>query len=171
VRRLRLFPRKCLVDGELLARLDGPLELVKKPERIVAAIAAGDVKGERSMGVSRACADGGVGSLFAIDFKPTAVRKPNLCGVRRAPRRRGDARARQPMGAVHINKPALSAAERLLIERLARMLPVCYAEADKFVNESSSTRMWSTPAASWLAQMRPGETAAAAAAGHRPPLA
>jgi hypothetical protein len=84
VRRLRLFPRKCLVDGELLARLDGPLELVKKPERIVAAIAAGDVKGERSMGASRARADGGVGSLFAIEFKPTAVRKPNLYGARDA---------------------------------------------------------------------------------------
>jgi hypothetical protein len=76
VRRLRLFPRKCLVDGELIERLDGPLELVKKPKRIVAAIAAGDVKGERSMGASRARADGGVGSHFAIKFKPTAVRKP-----------------------------------------------------------------------------------------------
>jgi hypothetical protein len=84
VRRLRLFPRKCLVDGELLARLDGPLELVKKAERFVAAIAAGDVKGERSMGASRARADSGVGSLFAIEFKPTAVRKPNLYGARHA---------------------------------------------------------------------------------------
>jgi hypothetical protein len=38
------------------------------------------------------------------------------------------------MCAVHINKPALSAADRLLIERLAHTLPVRYAEADKFVN-------------------------------------
>jgi hypothetical protein len=36
VRRLRLSPRKCLVsDGELLARLDGPLEVMKKPDGLV----------------------------------------------------------------------------------------------------------------------------------------
>jgi hypothetical protein len=36
---------------------------------------------------------------------------------------------------MHIDKPALSAADRLLIERLARTLPIRYAGADKFVNE------------------------------------
>jgi hypothetical protein len=84
VRHFRPFLHKCLVDGELLARLDPPLKLVKKPERIVAAIAAGYVKGEQSMRASRARADGGVGSQFAIEFKPTAVREPNLYGARDA---------------------------------------------------------------------------------------
>jgi hypothetical protein len=68
------------------------------------------------------------------------------------------------MGAVHINKPVLSAADRLLIERLPHMLPVRYAEADKFVNEEMVDACCEL-----VAQMRPGETAAAA--GHRPPLA
>jgi hypothetical protein len=67
-----------------------------------------------------------------------------------------------PMGAVHINKPAVSAADRVLVEHFARAMPIRFSEADKFINEDVVNTCCQLVA-------RPGETAAAA--GHCAPLA
>jgi hypothetical protein len=170
VRRLRLSPRKCLVsDGELLAWLDGPLKVMKKPDGLVltgkatnfndvAAIVAGVVKDDRSMEALRARADGGAGSLVAIEFKQ-ASRVQRARGVPQVEVTRALV---NPMGAMHINKPAVSAADRVLVERFARTMPFRFSETDKFVNEDVVDTCCQLVA-------RSGETAAAA--GHRAPLA
>jgi hypothetical protein len=66
------------------------------------------------------------------------------------------------MGAVHINKPAVSAADRVLVEHFARAMFFRFSEADKFINEDVVDTCCQL-----VARLR--ETAAAA--GHRAPLA
>jgi hypothetical protein len=73
----------------------------------------------------------GAGSLVAIEFKQASC----VQRARGVPQVEVTRALVNPMGAVHINKPAVSAADRVLVERFVRTMPFRFSEADKFVNE------------------------------------